>query len=104
MSSSAPHFKNGRTGSAITVKVATRPGQSKITGILSDGTVEIQLAATAGEAQMNESLVRFLAGILEITPSRIEIVAGKSGPDKLITILDIDSPTVQQRILGHAPH
>jgi uncharacterized protein YggU (UPF0235/DUF167 family) len=104
MSSSAPHFKNGRTGSAITVKVVTHPRQSKITGILGDGTVKIQLAETAGDGQMNESLVRFLAGILEIAPSKIEIVAGKSGPDKLITILDVDSPTVQQRILDHAPH
>ena len=85
------------------MKVVQRPGKNEITEILSDGTVKIQLASPPGEAQTNDALVRFLAGILEIAPSKIEIIAGISGPDKLITILDVDSPTVHQRIVNHAP-
>lgn len=104
MSPNAPHFRNGMTGSAITVKVVARAKKSEIAEILKDGTVKIRLATPTISDHGNEVLARFLAEILEITPAQIEIVAGASGPDKLITILGLDSPTVQERIMKHAPH
>ena len=93
------HFRQAKTGSAITVKVVPRASKNEIVEILSDGTVRINLKTARFDGPANEVLLRFLAEILQTTSAKFEIVAGSSGSDKLIAILDLDSPTVQERIL-----
>jgi uncharacterized protein YggU (UPF0235/DUF167 family) len=46
-------------------------------------------------------LIKFLAEILGVSRSRIEIVAGEKGRDKLVSVLDLDSQTVQERVLNY---
>ena len=93
--------RNGLTGSAITVRVSPRSSRNEISEILEDGTIKIRLTAAPVEGQANAALVKFLSDVLEIAPSRIEIVAGQSGKDKLITIIGLESQIVQERILAH---
>ena len=57
------------------------------------------MTSSSDESKANEALVKFLAEILEISHSQIEIVAGLAGRDKLVSILDIDAGTVQDRII-----
>jgi len=38
---------------------------------------------------------------LGVPPSKIDIIAGLSGNDKLITVLDIDTDEAHQRILAY---
>ncbi len=54
------------------------------------------------EGKANEALVEFLSEVLEVPRSRIEIVAGQTGRDKLVSILDLDAQTVHERILREA--
>ena len=42
-----------------------------------------------------------MAEILDIPESKMEIVAGETGRDKLISILDLDADTAQKRIIAH---
>ncbi len=93
--------RSGLTGSAITVKVFPRSNRNEISEILDDGTVKIRLTAPPIEGRANSALVTFLSEVLDIPPSRIEIVAGQSGKNKLVTITGLDAPTVQERILAH---
>jgi uncharacterized protein YggU (UPF0235/DUF167 family) len=39
--------------------------------------------------------------VLGVPKSRLDIVAGLSGRDKLISIIDMDAETAHQRILAH---
>ena len=66
-----------------------------------DGTVKIHLAAPPVNGAANDKLVAFLAEVLRIPKSRIEIVAGLSGRDKLISVLNMDAATVHERIVAH---
>lgn len=93
-------FRSGKMGAAITVRVTPRASRNEIIGISDDGTVKIRLTAPPVEGAANEGLVRFLAEVLGTAPSKIEIIAGQTGKDKLITIMGMDSETVQQRILS----
>jgi uncharacterized protein YggU (UPF0235/DUF167 family) len=45
--------------------------------------------------------VDFLADVLGVPKSRVEIVAGGTGRDKLVSILDMDGETAHQRVLAH---
>ena len=95
------HLHDGQKGSALAVRVTPRASRNEIVEVQSDGTVRIRLTAPPVEGRANAALIDFLAGVLEVAPSRIEIVAGESGRDKLVSILDMESVEVQQKILHH---
>ena len=90
---------NGQKGAALAIRVTTRATENKIIGALSDGTVKIRLTAPPVEGKANQALIEFLADVLEVPRARIEIVAGATGKDKLVSILDLDAETVHERIL-----
>jgi uncharacterized protein YggU (UPF0235/DUF167 family) len=81
------------------VHVTPRSKQDGITKIMSDGTVDVRLAVPDDTMKINQALVNFLAHILDIPSRRIDIVAGAGGRDKLVSILDLDTVEVQERLL-----
>jgi hypothetical protein len=91
---------DGRRGAALAVRVTPRASRNEITEIQPDGTVKVRLIA-APEAEANQELVKFLSEVLGVPPSKIEIVAGQSGRDKLLSVLDIDKDEVHQRLLAY---
>jgi uncharacterized protein len=95
------HLHDGKRGSAIAIRVTPRASSNKIAEVLNDGTVKIHLAAAPVDNEANEKLIVFLSEVLSVPKSRIEIVAGMTGRDKLVSILDLDVDTVHQRLLAH---
>ena len=95
------HLHDGKRGSAIAIRVTPRASDNKITEVLDDGTVKIHLSAPPVDNEANEQLIIFLSDVLSVAKSRIEIVAGATGRDKLVSILDMDMETVQERLLAH---
>lgn len=93
------NLHNGETGSAITVRVTTRASKNEIQEILDDGTIKIRITSAPVEGQANETLLRFLAELLDVKVGQLEIVAGQTGRDKLISVIGLDAETVQERIL-----
>ncbi len=92
---------DGKVGAAIAVRVTPRASRNKIVEILSDGTIKIHIAAPPVDGEANEKLIEFLSDVLNTPKSRLEIVAGLSGRDKLISVLDMDAETVHQRIVAN---
>ena len=92
---------DGKKGAALAVRVTPRASHNEIVEIQSDGTIKIHLTAPAHEGKANEELIKFLADILGTTKSNIDILAGATGRDKLITVLDMDADEVHNRIVGH---
>ena len=92
---------NGQSGAAITIRITPKASQNEISEIMNDGTIKIRLTSPSDDVKANQELVVFLAEVLEISPSQLEIVAGHSEKDKLITVLNLDTAIVQERILKH---
>ncbi len=95
------HLHDGKVGSALAVRVTPRASRNKVAELMSDGVVKIHIAAPPVDGEANEQLLSFLAEILNVPKSRIEIVAGVTGRDKLISVLDMDAEAVHKRILAH---
>ena len=93
------NLHDGKKGAALAVRVTPRASKNEIVGALSDGTIKIRITAAANEGQANEELIKFLSDVLGVPKSRIEIVAGETGRDKLISVLDLDAETVHKRIV-----
>jgi uncharacterized protein (TIGR00251 family) len=92
---------NGQKGSALAVRVTPRASRSEIVEILDDGTVKVRLAAAPTDNEANDALLDFLSDILGVPKSKLDIVAGRAGRDKLISVIDMDVESVHQRILAH---
>lgn len=91
---------DGQRGSALALRVTPRASQNKIVGVLNDGTIKIHIAALSDE-ESNVELISYLAEVLGVPKSRVEIVAGETGRDKLVSVLDMDVETAHQRIAAH---
>ena len=92
---------DGQTGSALAVRITPRASSNEIAEVLDDGTIKVRLAASPADEEANEALVVFLSEILGVPKSRLDIVAGSVGRDKLVSIVDMDVDTAHQRILAH---
>ena len=92
---------DGKKGAALAVRVTPRASRNEIFGVLNDGTVKIHLTAPPVEGQANEALLKFLSEVLGVPVSRLDIVAGKTGRNKLVSVLDLDAETVHKRIVKH---
>lgn len=93
------HLHDGKKGSALAVRVTPRSSRDEIAAILNDGTVKVHLTVAGDDMKVNQALVNFLTEILDVPRGRVDIVAGVSGKDKLVSILDLDTAEVQERIL-----
>jgi uncharacterized protein (TIGR00251 family) len=92
---------DGQRGSALAVRVTPRASRNEIVELLEDGTIKVRIAAPPADNEANEALINFLSEILGVPKSKLDIVAGVSGRDKLIAVMDMDVVTAHQRILAH---
>ncbi|MCQ3951864.1 MAG: DUF167 domain-containing protein [Chloroflexi bacterium] len=79
---------DGKRGSALALRITPRSSRNQIAGVLNDGTVKIHVAADPADETLNRELIAFLAEVLGVPKTRVEIVAGESGRDKLVSILE----------------
>ena len=98
MPQSQHRFHDARHGAALAVRVSPRAGRTEIAEVMADGTVKIRLTAAPVDGEANQQLIRFLADALKVPRSRIEIVAGATGRDKIVSVLGLDAATLQRRI------
>jgi uncharacterized protein (TIGR00251 family) len=92
------HLHDGKNGSALAIRVTPRASKNSIKEIMAGGTIKISLTAPPVDGSANEALVRFLADLLDVSLSKVEIVAGAAGRDKLVVILGMDAQSVQEII------
>ena len=92
---------DGKRGSALAIRVTPRASRNQIVGVMNDGTIKVHITSNPGDDDDNKELMAFLAEVLGVPKSRMEIVAGGNGRDKLVSILDMDATTAHQRIVAN---
>ncbi len=91
---------DGKHGAALTVRVTPRASRTSFGGVLEDGTVRIRISAPPLDGRANAALIKFIAKVLGVNRSRVEIVAGEKGLDKILSIIDLNAEEVEERIRG----
>jgi uncharacterized protein YggU (UPF0235/DUF167 family) len=99
MSNREYRLHDGKKGAALAIRITPRASKNEVAEIQRDGTVRIRLTASSNDEQANAALLEFLADVLDISASQMEVIAGTAGRDKLVSIIDLDAETVHQRIL-----
>ena len=88
-------------GTALAIQVVTRANRTELAEVLEDGTLRIRLNAPPVDGKANRALIDFLAGILQVRESDIEIVAGEHSRKKIVTITGIE-PELVEKIIAKA--
>jgi uncharacterized protein (TIGR00251 family) len=86
-------------GAAFNVRVVTRAEQAEVAGVGDDGLLKVRLTAPSAE-EANEELVAFLAEALEVEPNKVEIVAGHSSRDKIVSVQDVLPEVLEERLMS----
>ena len=95
------HLHDGRKGAALALRVTPRASKNEIVEVMNDGTVKVHLTAPPVEGKANEALLKFLAEILDVPVSNLDIVAGVAGRDKLVSVTDMDTTELHKKIVEH---
>ena len=95
------YLHNGQRGAALAVRVTSSARKDEITNVLKDGTLRIRLTSPPEVVKTNQALEKFLAKVLNIPKSKIEVVAGLTGQDKLVSVLDMDAELAHKKIFEH---
>jgi uncharacterized protein YggU (UPF0235/DUF167 family) len=91
-------IKDAVGGSALTVRVVTRATRNEIVGMQDDGALKVRLKVSPPEDDVNAALTSFLASVLKIDASQIEIVAGVNSREKLVSIEEISPAMLEERL------
>jgi uncharacterized protein YggU (UPF0235/DUF167 family) len=97
----AMKISNARWSKGSALAACHTACQPQIVEILDDGTVKVRIAAAPADDEANAVLLEFLSEILGVPQSKLDIVAGVSGRDKLIAVMDMDVETAHSRIVAH---
>ncbi|MBI5961077.1 MAG: DUF167 domain-containing protein [Chloroflexi bacterium] len=85
-------------GAAFAVRVVTRADNVELAGLQEDGSLKIRLTESTSEGRANVQLLEFLAQVLEVEPNQIEIVAGLDKPNKIISVKNVTTEWVNERL------
>lgn len=92
---------DARGGSALNIRVVTQAEKTEIVGVQDDGVLKVRLMASpAGDPSANKELIEFLAAQLGISSDHLEIVAGASGREKIVSIEGVTIDQVEAMIGG----
>jgi uncharacterized protein (TIGR00251 family) len=87
-------------GAAFPVRVVPRASKNEISGRQGEA-VKIRLTAPPVEGAANEALIGFLAEVLGVRKSQIEILSGHASRDKLVCVVGMLPNEVEARLSAY---
>lgn len=81
----------------ITIKLQPRAGRNEVAGV-DDGAIRIRLSAPPVDGEANAACIAFLAELLAVPKSAVQIVAGLTSRQKVVRVRGLSAGTVQAAI------
>ncbi|HMK93478.1 MAG TPA: DUF167 domain-containing protein, partial [Thermoleophilia bacterium] len=91
-------LRGSATGISLALWVTPGAARSAIVGV-AEGRLRVRLGAPAAEGRANRELRRFLASVLDVAPSAVELTQGESSRRKVVHIAGLERDAVA-RVLG----
>ncbi|MCS7286765.1 MAG: DUF167 domain-containing protein [Anaerolineae bacterium] len=85
-------------GAAFAVTVVPKAKRNEIVGRYGDA-IKVKIAAPPEEGRANEELLSFLAEKLGVKREQLEIVAGASSRNKIISVTGMEPAEVEKKLL-----
>ena len=87
---------DARGGAALNIRVVTQATKTELAGVQDDGVLKIRLKASpASSPAANKELIEFLAARLGVSTDHIEVVAGETGREKIVSVEGVSVDQVE---------
>jgi len=87
------YIREGKDGVLFKVRVQPRAAANQVAGLYEDA-VKIRLTAPPAEGKANEACLAFLAGLLSVPRSQVEIASGHTGRNKIIKVMGVSAEEI----------
>jgi len=84
------YVKEDQDGVLFKVRVQPRAAKNQVAGLYEDA-LKLRLTAPPVDGEANEACRAFLAGLLDVPRSRVEIVSGHTGRSKMIKVTGVSA-------------
>lgn len=91
------NISSAEGGAAFPVRIVPRASKNEISGRYGDA-VKIRITAPPAEGAANQALIDFLADVLGVRESRIEILSGHASRDKIVCVVGLTPEEVEARL------
>ena len=78
-------FREANGAVTFAVKIVARTSRNELAGVEGEA-LKIRLTAPPVEGKANEALVKFLAEVLSVSRSQVEIVSGEKSKHKIVRV------------------
>jgi uncharacterized protein (TIGR00251 family) len=95
----SPFLRESEAGTTIDLYVQPKASKNELAGV-HEGLLKVRLAAPPVEGEANKECIKFLAKVLDVPKSRLEITHGHKSRRKTILVRGI-SPECARNILKH---
>jgi hypothetical protein len=87
-------------GASFAVRVQPRAKRNAIAGSVGDA-LKLALTSPPIEGRANQACIEFLARLLDVPRSSIQIAAGEASRNKVIRVFGLKAETVRERLLAY---
>ena len=94
-------IKNAGEGASFTVRVNPRAGKTQFTGLMGSGpdaVLKIALAAPPVDGRANAELIAYLASVLDVPRSAVEVIAGLQSRNKVVRVKGRRADEILERL------
>jgi uncharacterized protein len=102
MAVSLPYLSAHPHGVILRIHVQPRASKNELAGI-HQGSLKVRLTAPPVEGEANRECIKFIAKLLGVPKSSVELVQGQKSRHKTLLIRGISSEKVQSIIAEHSP-
>jgi len=88
-------------GATLRVRIQPRAARAGVAGER-EGALVVRVTAAPVEGAANEALCRLLGRTLGLAASRVEVVRGARGREKLVRVAGLDAAALRARLEGTA--
>jgi len=92
-----PAIQEDATGVVFTAKIVPGSSRTTVAGVLQD-MVKIRVAAPPEKGKANQCLVEYLASLLGVKKSQIDILAGQTNPVKQVRVTGVSADSLVQKL------
>jgi len=98
----APHIQRTEDGSSLEVRVTPKAGRDRVLGVRNH-VLCVAVHAPPEKGKANQALLRFLAKILGVSRSSLDLLSGDTSRNKRIGIAGLEPREVARRLSARSP-
>ncbi|MBA2377210.1 MAG: DUF167 domain-containing protein [Actinomycetota bacterium] len=95
-------FRRSDDGVFISLRVSPGAKRSGVEGLYGEGSIKLKVAAPPVDGKANKEVEAFLAKLLGVRKSDVEVVRGAAGRDKVVLVRGAETSEVETALAGYS--